>query len=503
MSETPAIRIAKGSTYILTADIITTLINVFAFAFIARLLKMEEMGAIVALTLALNLSYVLSDLGFGSGISKYIAEFRGKGKKYSSLALTGLASRITLASIITVTVYLSAPQLSQLLLNTSDFTEVFRLLSIDILFACINRTLYRILLGLNRIGKIASLNVSSFIIKEASILFLLLTGYGLWGYVLGWLVGDLTYTFSAFIVLAKGVKPRKPFEFKINFKTLAEYSWPLFAVGLISFVYSSADQMLLMIYVPLNELAVYRVANIAFTIMTLVLAALSTNLFPYYGKKYGENDHEAISVGVKTSSRYVSLIYTPIVLGLAVTANPALSIFAGERYTNGAIIVATLCIFGALTSVSVAFGSLLLVYNMTKKVLLINMLSIFVYLSLTPILLPPMGIVGMAIIKGMSGIVNFGATLITLNKSFHVEIDRKALRKAWTSGIAMVLVIVVTEKIWFTRSLLPLYVTIGAVTYFLMLKELKAIKPVDVKLIEDFLGEKLKPLAKPLWLITS
>jgi len=73
MLKTPAVRIAKGSTYLLSSNIANTIISIATFPLIARLLTLEEMGATVALSLVLSLSQLLSELGFNNGISKYIA----------------------------------------------------------------------------------------------------------------------------------------------------------------------------------------------------------------------------------------------------------------------------------------------------------------------------------------------------------------------------------------------------------------------------------------------
>jgi O-antigen/teichoic acid export membrane protein len=73
MAEMDSTRLVKGSTYLATQSIVTTLIGAVALAFNARILTQEEMGVAVVLTLTLGLAQVLTDVGFSGGLTKYVA----------------------------------------------------------------------------------------------------------------------------------------------------------------------------------------------------------------------------------------------------------------------------------------------------------------------------------------------------------------------------------------------------------------------------------------------
>jgi len=85
MGETHAARIAKGSAYIVTQNMVVTVVGAVAFVFVARILTQTEMGVTVVLTLATVIAQILSDFGFSSGLTKYVAEYRGRNEDYSPI----------------------------------------------------------------------------------------------------------------------------------------------------------------------------------------------------------------------------------------------------------------------------------------------------------------------------------------------------------------------------------------------------------------------------------
>ena len=99
MGETHAARIAKGSAYIVTQNMVVTVVGAVAFVFVARILTQTEMGVTVVLTLATVMARVLSDFGFSSGLTKYVAEYRGRDEVYSPIILSGALLKASVALI--------------------------------------------------------------------------------------------------------------------------------------------------------------------------------------------------------------------------------------------------------------------------------------------------------------------------------------------------------------------------------------------------------------------
>ena len=492
MAEMDSTRLVKGSTYLATQSILTSLIGAVALAFTARILTQVEMGVTVALTLILGMAQVLSDLGFSGGLTKFVAEYRGKEVDYTFLSFGAVLMKALTAGSAAVLCFLMAPWLSVFLLKSGEYVFLFQLLSVYLLMVCLSTTVNYLLLGVNRIREMAILGVVAAFVGKTFAVGFLVCGFGLVGLVIGWILGGLaSIILGALIVVRnKYVRVHQIRNVVPYLKTLARFSWPLFLTNVVVFLYNWFDQALLLAYVPLSAVAVYSIALQAFGVLAVMPTALSNTLLPYYSEQYGKDEKQKIVAGVHGSSRYIALLYTPLALGLMATANHTITLFAGSAYASGDLILAVLCLFGALSGLVASFGGLLLVYNMTPTVLLINIASVVGSIVLLPVLLPSFGVLGMAIIKGAAMIISFVLTVVAVQRRMPIKFDREAVWKSWTAAIVMFVAIWFVERIHFSSYLLLLYIVVGGITYAIGLRLLGAIDEDDIELIRNLLGKR-------------
>lgn len=161
------------------------------------------MGVTVALTLTLGMTQVLSDLGFSRGLTKYIAEYRGKNADYTFISFGAVLMKTLTAGSAAALCFLTAPWLSGLLLKSTEYTFLFQLLTVNLLMLCIRITVNNLLLGVNRIKEMAILNVISVLIGKTSAAAFLMFGFGLMGLINGWILGELAYMILGAIVIVR------------------------------------------------------------------------------------------------------------------------------------------------------------------------------------------------------------------------------------------------------------------------------------------------------------
>ena len=492
MVEMDSARLVRGSAYLATQSIVTTLIGAVALAFIARILTPVEMGVTVVLTLTLGLAQVFTDLGFSGGLTKFVAEYIGKGVDYTFLSFGAVLTKALVAGSAAVLCFLAAPWLSGFLLKSGEYVFLFQLLSVNILTFCVRLTVNNLLWGVNRLREMSVFNVVSAFIGRTFAVGFLLCGFGLAGLIIGWILGELVCVIlgALIIVRNKYVKIHPLGEVVPYLKTLAKFSWPLFVTSVVLFLYSWFDQALLLAYAPLNEVAIYSIALRAFGVIALIPAALSGALFPYYSEQHGKDEQQKIAAGVHGSSRYIALLYTPLALGLMATANPAITLFAGQTYAGGDMILMILCLFGGISCLVASFGGLLLVYDMTPTVLLINVASVVGSVVMLPVLLPSFGVLGMAVVKGVAMVISFVLTVVVLRRRMPIRFDGEAVWKSWAAAIGMFVAVWLVEYVYFSPYLLPLYVVVGGVVYAVALRLLGAVNENDMRLIRNLLGKK-------------
>jgi len=491
-----ATALARHSALLILQGVVSTTAGIVGFAFVARGLEVEDMGAAVGLAFVLGLMSQLADLGLSSAVTKHVAESRGKGEDYSRFLTAGITAISLLGLIFGGVVMLSADQLSSILFRTTEYAEVLRLTAVSISLEAFNGVLNSSLLGLGEIPAMVALGILSSVVRATAAIATITEGWGLKGYVTSWVMGDLSFTASGVILLLLRRHPRASSARTLfdTFKSLFSFSWPLYVSGIVSYLYSAIGRALLLAYLTLEEAGVYNIANIAFAVIASVPSAISTLLFPFYAERVGSNQHGAVREGAKAASRYVSLVYSPVALGAVVVANPAISLLAGASYSRADTILATLALFSLLTSSSAAFGGMLISYGMTGTFTVINLASIAVGFASSALLAPTFGGIGIALSTGLVMTVSFFLTFAVLRRRFGVSLSLKPIGKSLAAGTVMALVVALAQAVYFDRYLLPVYVAVGALTYFFMLKVLSVLEPGDFRIARQVVGHRLSPL---------
>ena len=121
-------------------------------------------------------------------------------------------------------------------------------------------------------------------------------------------------------------------------------------------------------------------------------------------------------------------------------------------------------ILGLFYSISPAFSSLLLIYNRTRTVLIINLASILISLTLTPSI-RILGLNALAIVKGSSILLSFTLTLLTLKRIIRFEFEGEALTKILAASTIMALTVKIIQQIFYSILLLPIYIVMGINLY--------------------------------------
>jgi len=487
----PAVHVARGASYLFIQSLVTAVVGAVGFGIIARLMTKTEMGVYVTLNLVFALVQIAATFALASAAVKFIAELRGQNEQKRAAGVAFQILRFTfIGSVVSGSlVFLFSTQICYLLTKTTGYVEVFKILALDLVFAGVLPSLIGIMIGLQKMKELAGLNIVAYTIgKVLSIAFLLLN-LGLWGVVLGSLIGDLCgfSLFSGYILRSCGTP-----SFGFSLKRILSFSWPIYLSSWAGFGYSWFDRALLVAYVPLAEVGVYNVAATAFGVMASIPSAISTALFPKYSELQGRNGMRSLEKAVRTASRYVSYVVIPLAVGLAATARPTISLFAGRAYEMGASPLAILSLFGAATCVGASLSDIFSIAERTKMYALLTLTVVSVSISLGLVLLPLTGLLGAAIVRGVSmalGLLMM-VTVLRRMKLFRVDFDLEALWKSWLASLAMAIAILFLQEVWYSKYLLPIYVLAGGVVYLVMLRILRAVRAHDVHLVKAFVGRR-------------
>jgi len=334
-------------------------------------------------------------------------------------------------------------------------------------------------------------------------IFLLLSGLRLDAIVLGWVIG-LSITSVAGLILTikylgltSKLHPLKP---------LLRFSAPLYFSASLGFFVSWVDQLVLASFTNLETLGIYFVAVRAAVVPTLFSNAIVAALFPKLSELYTIQGIDSLRDAFRVSGRYAVLIGFPLILGVAVLAYPTIILLAGSEYAEAAvplIIISFAAIAGAF---GIAIGPILLTLERTKIASLLSLVSVSTSLSFSYIALALLhfGMVGIAWARTLSAILVVGLNLYVVARYVPISFDKEAIWKASAASAFMFLAIVGMDLVRMVLSpssyrflefrlhLLPVYIIVGALAYFVAVILLKVLKKQDLELIEEYLPHQLK-----------
>ncbi|MBC7129697.1 oligosaccharide flippase family protein, partial [Candidatus Bathyarchaeota archaeon] len=295
-AEFNAAKVAVGSIYLTLQNILSTLIGVLGYAYMARAITQEEMGVIAAATLLCSLVQTLIGFGLNSSIAKFVSEDIGKRTDPSKHVTSALILRLPLTIFAASQIAIFSKPLSIILFKTPAYSNILTLIAIDTIPLSIAPLLNNTLLGYGKLKNIAVYGVSSTTARWLFITLFLLNGQGLTGVIYGWIIGDTALmTMLTLATLTRiNLKKETLSETAKLIPQMLKFSLPIYISTIISFLYTWYDKALILAFLPLEQLGIYNIAYTAFGVLQSIATSLGSALFPYYGTMYGRNNHKAI-----------------------------------------------------------------------------------------------------------------------------------------------------------------------------------------------------------------
>jgi O-antigen/teichoic acid export membrane protein len=479
-------------------------VTIVSFLILARLISTKDMG-IWAILLLIVASCQAFATWFAPAVTKFVAENASKRPRaaaaafYQALRLTSLTYLPIVAAV-----YLGASFIASKVIGDISYAPLFRVLAIDVFFSAgVLPIVTAALLGIQMFRETAaiSLIVQGFV-RQSIVISLILLMKNLVGLVIGGLVADVA---TVFIYLALAVRALGAPRFDFSLTKLFGFSFPLELSQITSFAQAWFDRALLVAFVPLTLLGIYNVALTAFGVLTGVSGSIANMLFPAYSSI--PNKAESLNrmrEAIRLAIRYASFTLVPLALGLLATAKPALTLLVGESYVGGYLPLGILCGAFALTAFATALGPVLLALEETRLYALVTAVTTLIGLGAAVALLPTWGIIGASASRALTTTLVAILTLLILKRRIALRLDLQAISKPLVAGTTMVGVLVVVQIVNYSKFLLPLYLLIGAITYVVLLRLLRAVDSTDLYLLQRFLGTRLSLLGRILgWILLA
>lgn len=287
---------------------------------LARLLLPEDYGMISLIAIFITIANVFVQCGFSTALiqKKNVSEIDFSSVLYLNLCV---------ATILYIALFFISPVIADFY-KEPKLVLILRILSITLFFGAINSIQNAIVSRKMKFKKLFFSSLGSIIVSGTVGIILAYTGFGVWALVAQQIVNQCLITIILWVTVKW--RPKLMFSFK-RVKKLFAYGWKILVSSLIDTFYMNLRSLIIgKIYSP-GILGFYNrgdqfpqiiVSNINGSIQSVMLPVLSSQ----------QDDKKQLKKTVRRSIRTSSFILFPMMIGLAIIAEPLVKILLTEKW---------------------------------------------------------------------------------------------------------------------------------------------------------------------------
>lgn len=499
-------QITKGAGIMFFSVFVLYIIEFLSKLIVSRYLGPADYGLIALGYAVLNVGIVFSLLGLNEGISRYLPHFleRNEPNKIKGTILAAIKISLLISLIICSILIIFSKEISIGIFHSEKFIPILIVFSLTIPFF------------------VLIMLFNSFVLSFKK------PEYNLWGYTLGKhfinlilviifiylgasiLQISLIYLFTTIlsVILFLFFIQKKIFPFLISklpaeydYKSLFKFSWPLFLSGFFSIVFGWMDTIFLGFLKTNYEVGVYNIALPLAAAQCMFLTMFSRIFYPIMVQLHTRKDYEGISKLYSIVLRWIFAFSFPFFLLLILFPKRILSLLYGSEYVVGSTVLVILAIAYFIETMMGPTAEALMTFNKTRFIMLLNIATSILNITLSLLLIPFYGIEGAAFSTGISLIFRKIIMIIKLRNKINFFNEFKYIVKYFSAGIFSIsLVYLVLNMIGSYGIILLLSSFVFFILiYFILLLFLKAFSKEDLMImnaIEKKLGLNLNLLKK-------
>lgn len=230
-------------------------------------------------------------------------------------------------------------------------------------------------------------------------------GYGLFGVLIGYVIGQVLASGVGVFLLTVRLKQPSIQHFRSLFQ-FAKYSW-VGAVTTQSWIWT--DTLILGLFVVPTFIGVYELSWQITGVLFLLASAISSTLFANISELSIQDETERIRDLLERSLVYTGIMAIPGLVGGIIFAEPLLAMF-GEEYRIGATVVAVLILSRVFHSYEVVFGKVINALDRPDLMFRTNLVFILLNIVLNILAIATIGWIGAALATTGAMILKTGLT---------------------------------------------------------------------------------------------
>lgn len=322
---------------------------------LTRLLHPEAFGLMVIVNVVIQGIHMFSDMGIGPSI---IQNPRGEEPVF-------LRTAWTLQIIRSVLLYIAVLALTVPIAHWYDETQLIYVLpvvALNIIIDAFCSTQVGVLQRHLEVGRIAIINLGSYIITVVAMIAGAFVSQSVWPLVVGSLVGSLTATALSHTILG-GEGMRFQLDREVMRLTYKFGRWIFFS-SILTFFAGQLDRIVLAKYLPLAELGMYSIAFMLSQVMAQLVGQISrTVLFPVFARSAELGDAELRRKTIRFRMAMSAVSFPPL-WGLILLGPEIIGVLYDHRYDQAGWMLQFLgvgailqCLFVPMETVLMASGN--------------------------------------------------------------------------------------------------------------------------------------------------
>lgn len=316
------------------------LLSLLISVILARILMPEDYGIIAIVMVFISFFQVLVVNGLGSPL---IQKKDADDIDFSTIFYTS----ILLGLFVYVLIYLGAPYVA-CFYNSEILTPVLRVMGLSVIITSFNAIQHAYVSRHMLFKKFFFSTLIGRVCAGLLGIYLAYNGYGVWALV----VQSLMSTFTDMIVLYVTVRWKPLFVFSVErLKSLWSFGWKIILAASINEIYQDIRTLLIGKVYTKSDLSYFNqgknipellVNNINKSIVTVVFPAIATV----------QDNESAVKTFVRRGSKVSSFILFPLLIGLALVAEPLVKLVLTEKWLPCVPYMQIMCLTNCLTPIS-------------------------------------------------------------------------------------------------------------------------------------------------------
>lgn len=362
---------AKGGKWTSLSAVVSTLVQLGQLSILGRLLGPESFGQMALMMVVVGLANSLADFGMGNYLIQ--VERVTKGLYWRVIALCALISAILMGLIC------SLASLYADYYNSPELTLPLIVLSFAVIMNSLGQVSSSILQKNFKFKSIAIIEIISITLGLTVSIYFVVNGAGIWGLVFGQVCVSTLKALLSFLIGLPAVRAL-PNGFYGGLRTPLSFGFLQTNERIFNFLSVNLDKLIVGKYLGEHALGLY---SFAFQLMVRPILILnpiiSRVLYPLFS--HIKNDNIRLARGYLEIIRTSSLLLLPIYLILCISSYGIIYILMGSKWTEAAPLLSILSVLGALYSIGMPLGSLILAKGRADLALFLNILSFLLNIS--------------------------------------------------------------------------------------------------------------------------